>query len=148
MARVTSRVDIRDHFDKVTELVERKTIKALNAAAQAGLPVAQKQSGSKDFEPQVIPAQGDWNGFSSGIRFRDRLINVYDHGSLGARGGRRLKQSGRRKASWPVVQKHRKYTAHRHPEALVEADKGIKPRNITTPARTAGRRALLDALRR
>lgn len=148
MARVTSRVDIRDHFDKVTKLVEKKTLRALDEAARVGQQTARKEQKIRDFEPEVIPAAGDWNGFSSGVRFRDRFINVYDHGSLGARGGRKVKQPGRRKETWPVKQKHRTYTAHRHPEALTEADKGIKPLRITTPARTAGRRALLNAIRR
>lgn len=148
MARVTSRVESRDHFDRVTAAVERKVLNALDRASEAALAEARRQQKDVDFGWEVKHARGDFNGFSSGIRARNRLVNVFDHGSLGARGGRKLVAAGRRKASWTVKQKHRTYEAHRHSEALTDAKKGIKSRNITNPARTAGRRRLLAELRR
>lgn len=145
---VQTRVNILDHFDRVDEYVVRKTLVALDKAAAAGLAEAKRKQGDIDFGWEVIQPAGDFNGFSAGIRARNRLVNVFDHGSLGARKGRKLKQAGRRKPSWTVKQKRRTYEAHRHPEALTETDKGINARDVTNPARTAGRRSLLLELRR
>lgn len=142
MARAVSRVNLRDRFHEIDAEVERRTIRALNKAAEAGLEKAQQQSQPHDFEPQIIRARGDWNGWSSGVRFRNRLVNIFNLGSLGARKGRRL-QVDRRKPSWPVTRRRRRYVARRHPEVLSDVSKGVDPLNVTTPARTAGRKALL-----
>lgn len=147
MARATSRVDVFDHFARIDEFVERRSKQALDAAARRAATVFEQQSGSHDFGVEIVPAHGDFNGFSSGIRVRNKLYHVFDHGSLGSRRGRRLKDP-RRKETWEVRQRRRRYTAHRHPEALTQADKGVAPLNLTNPARTAGRKTLLAELRR
>lgn len=138
---ITSTIRTFDYLPRLTLELERRTVRALNAAAAAGAAVAnERATGITSFS--VIPAERGPEGFVSAIRARNPIWRVFDKGSLGKRTAR-LKRD-RRKDSWQVTRRGTTYTAHRG-----DIDgKGIAPRSISNPARTAGRAALLAAIRR
>jgi hypothetical protein len=146
---ITSSVNSYDFFDRFTEQIERRTLHALNEAARQGAIVADRQSvGLHSLTWRVILGHGTEDGWASAIKAKHPLWHIYDFGSLGKR-GRTLKGNDRRKDSWTVRKRGiNPYVAHRHPETLTDPDKGIKGRTISNPARTAGRKALIAALRR
>lgn len=139
---ITSRIRTYDTFPRLTEEITRRTIRALDAAAAAGATVASAAAGPKISTFRIIPAHPIGEGFASGIKANNPLFRIFDHGSLGKR-NKRLKKDIR-KESWPVSRRGSDYTAHRRSTDTG----GVAPRNITVPARIAGRRALLASIRR
>lgn len=139
---ITSTIRTFDHFPQLTAEIEARTIRALDEAATAGAAVANAASERIRTTFSVIPAQASVDGFASGIKARNPIWRVFDKGSLGKRHAR-LKQD-RRKDVWPVDRRGSEYTAHRGDTT----GKGIEPYNISTPARAAGRRALLNGILR
>ncbi len=139
---ITSRVVVHDQAGKIDEHLDRKIVRALNAAASTAAQVANEKSGNvSDWTP--VRAHGTENGFASGISSDSPLYRVFDKGSLGQRTAR-LKDS-RRKPDWEVVQRGANpYTAHRRSTS----SGGVRPRNIINPARTAGRKALFAHISR
>lgn len=140
---IKATVNIENHFDKVTEEIRRRSLQGLADAAREGERVAQRQAGTVTTFFTVHPT-GDADGFHSGIKAKNRLINIFDKGSLGKRTAP-LKHPGRRKSEWPVSRKGANPYVARRGDTTNE---GIEPRNILTLARAAGRRALLAALKR
>lgn len=141
---IGSSVRIRDDFGELTAAVDRQTIDALNAAAAAGRAVAQERSAGtgSDTEWTIIPAHATHEGFAAGIRARTPTWRIFNKGSLGKRTAA-LKQPGRRKEFWEVKRGANVYTANRGDVT----DKGVAAKNISNPARTAGRRTLLERIR-
>lgn len=147
---ITSRVQVHDDFGRISELVDRETIRSLDQAAEAGLQVATSRAhtanGKQVSTFQLIPAHGTADGFASGIRANNPLWRIYDKGTLGKRRGA-LKGRNRRKDTWAV----RPGKADREGYEASRGDisgKGIPPADISNPARTAGRKTLIAALRR
>ncbi len=138
---IRSRVVIHDRLGEVDEILDRKIVRALNAAATDASAVANEKSGNVG-KWAPIRAHGTENGFASGIRADTPLWRVYDKGSLGKRTAR-LKDS-RRKPEWPVSRGSNPYVAHRRSTTTG----GVAARNIINPARTAGRKTLFAAVRR
>lgn len=140
---ITSRVSAIDGFGKLIADVERRATRGLNDAAHvAAATFAERASGIPGSDPVVIPAQGIHDGFRSGIRARGPLWRVFDKGSLGKRTSQ-LKRPGQRKQTWTVRRGGTEYQAHRH-----DTDgKGIRARDISNPARAAGRRILIRSIR-
>lgn len=140
---ITSRVSAIDDFGRVIDEVERRSTRALNDAARAAAQTFEERAaGIPGSEITVIPAHGTHNGFAAGIRARGPLWRIFDKGSLGKRTAR-LKRN-RRKDSWTVKRGDGEHTADRR-----DVDgKGIAARNISNPARTAGRKALIRGIRR
>lgn len=137
---ITSTVVVHDRGNTINQLLDRKIVRALNAAAVAAANVANEKSGNVG-DWAVVPAHGTFNGYESGIRADSPLWHVFDKGSLGKRTAR-LKQN-RRKAEWRVVRRGANpYVAHRRDIQ----GKGVDARHISNPARTAGRKALKAAL--
>lgn len=145
MIRAT--VQLEDHFAVVDETVKRRSLQALENAAQAGAREATErartEAGHTISTFRVVHPRADGSGYVSGIKANNRLLNIFDKGSLGKRTAR-LKNPGRRKPFWDVNRGANPYVAHR---GETEGE-GIAPLRITTRARAAGRRALLAALRR
>lgn len=136
---ITSRVQAIPRFGELEELIQARTQAALNAAAAAGVEVANARAqGITEFH--VLPAGRAPEGYRSGIKAANPIWHVFDKGSLGKRVAK-LKRD-RRKDSWPVTRKRTTYTAHRRSTDTG----GVDARNIANPARTAGRHALLAAL--
>lgn len=142
---ITSEVRIFDHFARIDAAIEEKTRRALNAAARRGQAVANEKAGNVGpFD--IKPAHPIFQGFASGIRGRNPLWRIFDHGSLGKR--RRGLKRDRRKSSWTVhrevggVGHVQEYEAHRQDVS----GKGITPRDISNPARRAGRKELIARL--
>lgn len=143
---ITSTIKTFERFPELTAEVEALTLRALEEAAKDGQAVADERAdGVTTFN--VIPAHRTATGFASGLRARNSIWRVFDKGSLGKRGAR-LKRPNLRAAAWTVrpgeSNRSGPYTAHR---GDVEG-KGIAARQISNPARTAGRHALIEALRR
>jgi hypothetical protein len=148
---IRSKVQVVNNFAKVTAAVDKLALEAVAAAADAALPVAEAGS-SIDLKLEVVPAQGDIDGYSAGIRSRKYTSNpdqttpialFFDKGTLGKR-KKPLKQPGRREESWQVKRGSSAYTAHR---GDVEG-KGLPPEGFFGKARSAGRAALLRTLSR
>lgn len=136
---IRSTVNAFPHFGELAAKIERRSIQALEQAAHAGAQAANQQaSGITDFH--VTTVDRDFAGYTVGIRAKNPIWRVFDKGSLGNRVAR-LKRE-RRKDSWQVTRKGTTYTAHRRSTDTG----GVKARNISNPARTAGRRALLAAI--
>lgn len=145
---ITSTVKVLDDFGRIDEMIDRKTVAALNDAAHAAAGVAEEkahtESGKEISTFDVIPAHGTGNGFASGIKGRNPLWRIYDKGTLGKRTAA-LKGRNRRKDTWTVKRAGSEYEARRRSDT---SGKGISARNISNAARTAGRKALTAALRR
>jgi hypothetical protein len=148
---IRSKVQVVNNFAKVTAAVDKLALESVAAAADAALPVAEAGS-SIDLKLEVVPAQGDIDGYSAGIRSRKTTSNpgettkvalFFDQGTLGKR-KKQLKQPGRREESWHVKRGNSSYTAHR---SDVEG-KGIAPEGFFGKARSAGRTALVRTLSR
>lgn len=139
---IKSRVDVTDRFAQVTLEIERRTIRALNAAAVEAAKVADRQANTPKPIARfvVIPARNIGDGFRSAVK-AGPLARIFDHGSLGKRDAK-LKQQ-RPKPSWQVNRGTNPYLARRGDTS----DEGIEPRKILTPARKAGRAVLLSRLR-
>jgi len=144
---IRATVDVRDDFHKVTDAMRHKSIQALEQAAQAGHVAAQEaartEAGKTVSSFFVVHPTGTHEGFVAGLKAKNRLINIYEKGSLGKRQAA-LKNPGRRKPLWEVKRGTNPYVAHRGDTT----GEGIAPLHILTRARAAGRRALLAALRR
>jgi hypothetical protein len=138
---ITSSINVHENFGAVDAAVDEITKRALNAAAAAGSAAAEQQAGNVA-DWKAIPAHGTATGFASGIKADTPLWRVYDKGSLGKRTAR-LKQD-RRKPEWQVNRGTNPYTARRRSTSTG----GVAGRNISNPARTAGRKALKAALTR
>jgi hypothetical protein len=138
---ITSTIRTFDHFPQLTAEIEARTVRALDHAASAGAAVA-NAAGERISTFIVVPAHPTGQGFASGIRARNPLWRIFDKGSLGKRHARLKKD--RRMDEWMVNRGGSPYTASRGDTT----GKGVEPRNISTPARTAGRRALLDGILR
>lgn len=148
---IRSKVQVVNNFARVTARVDELALESVAAAAEAAAPVAEAGS-SIDLQLQVVPAQGDLDGYSAGIRSRRKTSNpgqttpialFFDKGTLGKR-RKALKQPGRREESWTVKRRRSSYTAHRGSPA----GKGIAPQGFFGKARAAGRAALLRSLAR
>lgn len=130
-------------FDTLPHLTDRmleKTRDAVDAAAEAGQEVAEEQArGISTFD--VIPAHDVVEGIAAGIHANNPLFRIFDKGSLGKRTAR-LKRPESRKEQWKVERRSSVYEAHR---GNVEG-KGITARQITAPARLAGRRKLIERI--
>ena len=144
---IQTKVSLDDHFQVVTAAVRRKSLQALEDAAQAGArdatEHARTEAGHTVSTFRVVHPRADGTGYVSGIKANNRLLNIFDKGSLGKRTAP-LKQAGRRKPFWQVNRGTNPYTARRGDTA----GEGIAPLNVKTRARAAGRRALIAALRR
>jgi hypothetical protein len=145
---IKSTVDLRDNFGNVTQLMRRKSLQALEEAAEEGQRTAERQAvtaaGRRVSTFFTIHPHADGrDGFVSGIKHKNPLANIFDKGSLGKRTAR-LKNPGRRKTDWPVKRGANPYVAHRGDTT----GEGVAPLSIYTKARAAGRRALLAALAR
>lgn len=138
---ITSRIRTFDTFPELTVEIEARTIRALDNAAEVGAAVANAAAGPKISTFSIIRAHPIGEGFASGIKAKNPLYRIFDHGSLGKRNARLKKDT--RSAAWPVSRRGTDYTAHRR-----SLDGGIEPRNISIPARRAGRKALIAAIRR
>jgi hypothetical protein len=146
---IRSRLVVRDSFGRLNELLEQKAIAGLNAAAQTASRVAQEDA-SIDLELETIPAHPSEAAYSAGITSRKRsrsdgskLATYFDKGTLGKRRAK-LGARSKRKDSWKVNRGGAGYVAHRHE---LDPEKGIAAENFFAKARTAGRRALIDAVR-
>lgn len=137
---ISSTITVFENLDGVNDAVDALTKRALDAAARAGAQAAEEKTGNVG-DWRVLPARGTYNGFASGIKADTPLWRVFDKGSLGKRTAR-LKDS-RRKPEWQVNRGTNPYVAHRR-----SSDGGVAARNISNPARTAGRKALKAALTR
>lgn len=138
---IKSTIHTFDTLPHLTEKMLEKTRVALDHAAEAGKEVAeQRAEGISTFT--AIPAHPVAEGLAAGIRGSNPLFRIFDKGSLGKRTAR-LKRPNLRKESWKVGRKGSAYEAHRRD---VEG-KGISARQITNPARTAGRKALIERIR-
>ena len=138
---ITSRIRTFETFPQLTAHVEELTMRALAQAAEAGKAAADERAqGITEFS--VVVPRRTADGFASGIRARNPIWRVFDKGSLGKRTAR-LKRPNLRKDSWKVSRRGSTYEAHRGDTA----GEGVAPRTISNPARTAGRRALLAAIR-
>lgn len=139
---IRSEIKVFDEFDRVTDFVKLKTRAGLDHAAREGKSVADAQQGSIASRGpfKTIPAHGTESGFASGIK-GNPLVRIFDKGTLGKR---RAQPKRPRKDTWQVTRKGTTYTAHRGETA----GKGIAARNILSPARLAGRKALLSFIRR
>jgi hypothetical protein len=137
---VKSTIRTFDHFPILTAEIEQRTRIALAAAAEAGMEVAnEKGAGISSF--RLVPVHESVDGYASGIKANNPLYRIFDKGSLGKRRAK-LKRPGSRKSDWSVSRRGSVYTAHRGDVA----DKGISARDITNPARAAGRKALIDGI--
>lgn len=147
MTILRATVDVRDNFQAVTDAIRRKSAQAVEDAAQAGHIAAQERAQTDDGKTIttffVVHPTGTIDGFVTGIKAKNRLLNIFEKGSLGKRTAA-LKNPGRRKDFWNVNRGTNPYVAHRGDTT----GEGIAPRHILTYARAAGRRALLAALRR
>lgn len=146
---INSRVTIAElGFVRVTEALERKAREAVAAAAAASAAAAQGAA-SIDLELEVKGPRGTAEGQAAGISSRRRgsrgapIALFFDKGTLGNR-RTRLSPRSRRRDAWPV-KRASGYTAHRRE---VTPGSGIKAENFFSKARAAGRRALIDTLRR
>lgn len=139
---ITSRVEINDHFDKITIEIERRAVAALNAAATEAAQVADARANTPTpiARFQALPAMNIGDGYASGVK-AGPLTRIFDHGSLGKR-DKKLKRL-RTTASWQVTRGTNPYTATRSDYL---DGKGIAPRGILNAARTAGRRVLISRL--
>jgi hypothetical protein len=138
---VKSTIRTFDYFPALTAEIEARTRAALVAAAEAGMEVANEKAAdiSTKIHFRVLPVHETTEGLSAGIKSSTPLFRIFDKGSLGKHRGH-LKRG--RKSSWDVKRRGSSYTAHR---GDVEG-KGIEPRDITNPARAAGRKALIDGI--
>lgn len=140
---IKATVNVKADFGRVNDEIRRRSLQGLADAAREGERVAQVQAGNVTTFFTLHPT-GTADGFHSGIKAKNRLVNVFDKGSLGKRTAP-LKFPGRRKTTWPVQRKRANpYTAQRGDTT----NEGVAPRNILTTARAAGRRALRSALTR
>lgn len=153
MTFITGQVKVFQRFPQVTKRVDAGAKRAVEEAAVEAAAVAQANA-SIGLEIEIVPAHGDVNGYSAGIkahrkssRTRGGKANAtpiawfFDRGTLGNR-TRRLKR-GRREA-WTGSRGGKPYTAHRHDVA----GKGIKPERFFGKARTAGRRKMFERIER
>jgi hypothetical protein len=140
---VKSTIRTFDHFPILTAEIEQRTRVALAAAAEVGMEVANEKAvtanGRRISSFRIVPVHESVEGYASGIRANNPLYRIFNKGSLGKHRGK-LKRSG--KDSWDVNRRGSVYTAHRGDVA----DKGISARDITNPARAAGRKALIDGI--
>lgn len=138
---ITSRVNVTENFSRVTEEIELRTVRALNAAAVEATHVAESRANTPKpiarFE--AIPARNIGDGYASGVH-AGPLTRIFDRGSLGKHTGPLRRE---RRPSWEVNRGANPYTAHRSGDL---AGKGVAPRRILTAARTAGRKVLLERL--
>lgn len=135
---IKSTVKVFQDFPRITALIEARTIEACDAAAEAGVAVARERAaGVSDVE--IVPTRPTVNGYASGIKFEKFIWRFFDKGTLGKHVGK-LKRN--RRETW-TVNRDNPYVAHR---GDIQG-KGIAPRRISSPARTAGRRALIARLR-
>lgn len=140
---VTANVRVTDLTERLFDAMRAKTISGLEAAENVGKTVFdQRASGITETNTTGVHTTG--TGYASGIRARNAIYRVFDKGSLGKRKVK-LKRPNLRKSTWQVRQQRRGYTAHRSDDL---AGKGISPRDITNPARAAGKHALEQAIRR
>jgi hypothetical protein len=141
---ITSTVKTFDMFPELTVRIEELELHALNEAAKTAAAVAsERATGITEFHP--IPAGRTAEGYASGIRAKNPIWRVFDKGSLAKRTVP-LKRD-RRKAEWPVrpgKADRSGYEAHRR----TPISGGVDPKDISNPARRAGRKALIAALRR
>lgn len=138
-----------NRFPEITARVERASVIALDEAAREAAAVAQANA-TLDLEIALIPAHGEIEGYSAGIKSRRQsdvegstttIATFFDGGTLGNR-NKPLKRP--RKTSWTEKKKatEQSYTATRGNIG----GKGIKPQKFFAKARTAGRRKLLATL--
>ena len=146
---IRSSVKVFQRFPEITARVEQACREGLDAAAAEAAAVAQAGA-SIQLELEEIPAHGDVDGYSAGIKSRRKTANpgrttpiaiFFDKGTLGKRRGR-LKQPGRREDQWPV-KRGAGYTAHRSGDL---EGKGVEAERFFLKARTAGRAKLLDRI--
>lgn len=139
---ITARVNVFADFPAITAELEARTVRACDEAAVAGRSVAEAQAeGISDV--LIVATHPTADGFRSGIKFTKHQWLVFDKGSLGKRTAR-LKRPNSRKESWRVRRGTNPYTAHRRDVT----GKGIAARNISNPARAAGRKALIAGIHR
>lgn len=137
---ITSTVRSFDYFAEFTDEIEARTLAALEEAAGAARSVADERAqGISTFS--VVEPHRVAEGWASGISGANKKWRIFDKGSLGKRTAK-LKRD-RRKDSWPVSRRGSTYEAHRRDVT----GKGIAARNISNPARLAGRKKLLSGIR-
>jgi hypothetical protein len=136
----TSRVNVFNFFPELTAEIERRTIRALEAAAEAGRAVANVEQGNLRRQFEVVQVRPTGAGFAAGIK-GSPLVRIFDKGSLGKHVGA-LKST--RKPSWQVNRGSNPYLAERHDDL---SGKGVTARRIINPARLAGRKALVAGIR-
>lgn len=137
-----ARVNTFSFFPQLTAEIEARTLRALEDAAAVGKAVAEERANTPKpiahFE--VVPVRGIGDGFASGVK-AGPLTRIFDKGSLGKHSGE-LKRD--RRPSWEVKRGSNPYTASRSDDL---SGKGVSPRRIITPARLAGRKALIAGIR-
>lgn len=138
---ISSTINVHENIGAIDAAIDRITKRALNAAAHAAAAAANQKTGNVA-DWTTVPARGTSNGFASGIKADTPIWRVYDKGSLGKRTAKLKKD--RRKPEWQVNRGANPYTAHRRSTTTG----GVAARNISNPARTAGRKALKAALHR
>jgi hypothetical protein len=148
---IRSTVKAWQQFPKITEEVNKLAVIAIDEASKTAAEVAQTNSSRIDLELELVPAHGDIEGYAGGIKSRKRsrwsstpIALFFDKGTLGERKGK-LKQPGRREESWPVTRRGSSYEAHRRE---ISEGKGIPAERFFLKAKRAGRKALLERIRR
>lgn len=136
MIRAT--VKVFQDFPLVTAEIEYRTLQALNQAAEDGGAVANLQAGNIG-GVKTIPAHTTAEGAVSGIKFDNWLWRIFDKGSLGKHVG---KLQRNRQESWTVTRNGNPYVAYRGDVT----GEGVDPRNISNPARAAGKKALIAGI--
>jgi hypothetical protein len=145
---IRSQVKVFQQFPKITERVDRAAAAAVDAAAVEAAAVANREA-FIPLELDLITAHEDAEGYSAGIKSQKRgrassvrIARFFDEGTLGGR-KKALKQP--RKQSWTVDRGDSAYTARRSQDL---AGKGIEAQHFFAAARTAGRKKLLETIRR
>lgn len=136
---ITAIVKAFNEVPAITEAVVARTRVGLDEAAKVGAEVATAKAAGIS-EVEIVPTQETADGMRSGIRFTDFRWRFFDKGTLGKHRGK-LKRA--RRDSWTVRRGTNPYVAQRRDVS----GKGIEPREISNPARAAGRRVLLARIR-
>jgi hypothetical protein len=140
---IKSTIRTYDTIPHLTARLREQTVAALDAAAEAGKEVADERGqGIHDATFTIVPAHDFGERIIAGVLAKSPLYRIFDKGSLGKRTAA-LKRPNLRKEKWPVNRRGAAYEAHRGDIT----GKGVSARQITNPARTAGRRALLERIR-
>lgn len=145
MFRTTATIDTSG-MAGLTARIEALARRATLAAAEKAAATAQAAA-SIDLELEIVDPHEDPDGVAAGIKSQKRghrgtrIADFFDEGTLGKRKKPR-KRAGR--GSWAVKRDGGAYTAERHDVS----GKGIEAERFFPKAKAAGRRELLDQLKR